>query len=59
MTTYMKTKEAAAYARVSPGKIRDWVKNEGLPAVRNGKDFIFNVEDIDRLMSKLKTGGRE
>jgi len=54
MTTYMNTKEAAAYAKVAPGMIRKWVKEGLLRTITTGRTFIFDVQDIDDCMESLK-----
>ena len=59
MTTYMKTKEAAQYAKVSPGQIRKWVKAGLLRAISPGRRLIFDVRDIDACMNAMKNGGEK
>ncbi|MCR5125089.1 MAG: helix-turn-helix domain-containing protein [Treponema sp.] len=56
--TYMGTKEASEYAKVSPGKLREWIKEGFLKAVCIGRKFIFTTDDIDECMEKLKNEPR-
>jgi excisionase family DNA binding protein len=58
MTTYMSTKEAAEYAKVSPGMIRKWVKTGLLRVIRPGRTMIFDIRDIDACMDSLKKGAK-
>lgn len=59
MTTYMSTKEAAEYVKVSPGLIRQWVKEGVLRTIDIGRTFIFDVQDIDACMESMKSGGKK
>ena len=49
---YLKVKEAAAIAAVTPGTIRSWVRKKALKEFRAGNDLRVLLSDLENYLAR-------
>ena len=53
---YLRTKEAADLLGLSVDTIRNWInrKNDPLPAIKAGRDWLIDRRDLDEFLQRNK-----
>lgn len=51
---YANIKEVSEYTSLPIKTLYDWASQGRIPSIKYGKRVLFDLEDIDRIMSSLK-----
>ena len=55
----LNVKEAAAYVSISRSKLYQWADKGRIPSVRIDTRRLFDVQDLDQFVERLKTEQRK
>ena len=51
---YVNIKEVSEYTSLPIKTLYDWASRGRIPSIKYGRRVLFDLEDIDRIMSSLK-----
>ena len=51
---YANIKEVSEYTSLPIKTLYDWASQGSIPSIKYGRRVLFDLEDIDRIMSSLK-----
>ena len=56
---YVNIKEVSEYTSLPVKTLYDWASQGKIPSIKYGRRVLFDLEDIDRLMSNLKRNTKQ
>ena len=54
---YCSIKEVSEYTSLPTTTLYEWAAQRRIPSIKIGRRILFDLKDIDELMSKLKRSG--